>query len=75
MKKSREIGTVKVTVQTEKRLEAITILSYAIRDVAKALATGTKVEIKNNTFSGVEVGVSVDTDEKVAQTLIEREEP
>lgn len=63
------MGKIKVTVQTEDRLAAINNLSIAIRDVARALRTGTLVEIISNKIQG-DPAVSVDTEEEVAETKI-----
>jgi len=65
------MGNIKVTVQTEKRLNAINNLSEAIKHVAEALAIGTKVEITNNTLGG-NPAVSVDVEEDVSETIVEK---
>ena len=46
------MGQVKVTVQTEKRLEAINNLASAIKCVAMALSVGTQVNISDCKFTG-----------------------
>lgn len=66
------MGEIKVTVQTEERLKAINNLSIAIRKVAEALAAGTTVEIRDNTFQGGDPAISVDTGEEVSETKIEK---
>ena len=66
------MGNVKVTVQTEKRLNAINNLAEAIKHVAKALATGSRVEIINNTFNGGDPAVSVDVEEDILETIVEK---
>ncbi|KKM60024.1 hypothetical protein LCGC14_1545950 [marine sediment metagenome] len=59
---------IKVTVQTEKRLHAITMLASATEQLALALQAGTKVDIRNNTITGG--GIDIDTAEKVTRTEI-----
>jgi len=66
------MGNVKVTVQTEDRLKAINNLSEAIKCVAMALSTGTQVEISGNTFKGGNPAVSINTEEKVFETKVEK---
>ena len=66
------MGEVKVTIQTEKRLIAINNLSIAIRKVAEALASGTRVEIVDNVFHGGDPSILVDTDEEVIETKIKK---
>jgi len=61
---------IKVTVQTEKRLVAITNLSIAIKEVARALSQGTHVTVSDCTFVGSEIGVNIDSAEDVNETLI-----
>ena len=64
---------IKVTVQTEDRLQAITNLSAAIKAVAEALSVGTHVEISNNTFNGQGTAIKVDVAEVVNETIIKEE--
>jgi len=65
------MGQVKVTVQTEKRLVAISDLSEAIKHVAMALSHGTRVEIVNNTFEGGgDPAINIDATEDVTKTEI-----
>ena len=65
------MGNIKVTVQTEKRLNAINNLSEAVKLVAQALAVGTKVEVSNNIFNGGDPGLSINTQEGgVFETII-----
>ncbi len=66
------MGNIKVTVQTEKRLNAINNLSEAIKFVAKALDSGTRVEITDNVFKGGDPTVSVDAQEEVFETIVEK---
>lgn len=61
---------IKVTVQTEKRLAAITNLSIAIKEVAKALNQGTHVTISDCIINNSEVGVKIDAAEDVNETMI-----
>ena len=72
------MGEIKVTVQTEKLLQAINNLSIAIRDLAKALGLGTQVDIKDCTFTGLDPGaeamVVIETAEEVTETKIEKTE-
>jgi len=62
------MGNVQVTVQTEKRLAAITNLSIALMHTAMALSEGTHVSISGNTFNGGDPAVKIDTDESVTET-------
>ena len=64
------MGQIKVTVQTEKRLAAITNLSIAVKELAIALGVGTYVAISNNTFSGGDPAVIVETTEVVTKTEV-----
>ena len=64
------MGQIKVTVQTEKRLEAITALAMAIKHTAMALSTGTHVSIIDSTFNGGDPAVNIDTAEEVTKTEI-----
>ncbi len=67
----KQIGTVKVTVQTEHRLRAINALASAIETLAQALNSAPKVEIKNNLVaSDGGACISVDTAEQVNRTEI-----
>ena len=66
------MGEIKVTVQTEKRLIAINNLSIAVRKIAEALATGTTVMLTNNVFHGGDPAVSINTEEEVTETIIEK---
>lgn len=66
-------GQIKVTVQTEDRLQAIKSLSAAIDKVATALCACPQVVIKENVF--YERGVIIDTAEKVMRTEIIELEP
>ena len=65
------MGEIKVTVQTEKRLEAINNLAIAVKKIAEALASGTKVVIKDNIFNSGNPAVNIDSAEKIFETKIE----
>ena len=65
------MAEIKVTVQTEKRLNAINNLSQAIADVAKALSSGTHVTVNDCNFVNTDMGIQIETDEKVTETKIE----
>ena len=60
-------GKIQVTVQTERRLQAITELAQAINKLAGALNVGTQVMITDCRFSGA---VNIDTVEDVIETTI-----
>ena len=64
------MGQLKVTVQTEKRLAAISDLAEAVKHVAMALSTGTHVNIMDCVFNGGDPAVSIDTAEEVTKTEI-----
>jgi len=63
-------GKIQVTVQTEKRLRAITELAQAINKLADALKIATQVVVTDCQFSGHDVAVNVDTAEEVTETTI-----
>ena len=65
-------GQISVTVQTEKRMEAINNLSRAIRDVACALKNGPEVIVKNCTIKTPGTGIAIDTTSENMETKIER---
>jgi len=65
------MGTIKVTIQTEKRLNAINNLSEAVKYVAKALSSGTQVAISNCNFQGGDPALNIDTASVVNETKIE----
>ena len=64
------MGKVIVNVQTEERLKAINNLSEAIYETAKALNYGTHVTVSNCTISSPDIGISVNTAEKISKTEI-----
>ena len=64
------MGKIKITVQTEKRLKAITELSIAIRNVAEALNESVKVVVENCTFNNNDIGAQIDTQEDIKETKI-----
>ena len=63
-------GKIQVTVQTEKRLCAITELAQAINKLAGALSIGTHVAVTDCRFSGYNTAVNVDTAEEVTETTV-----
>jgi hypothetical protein len=68
------MGEIKVTVQTEKRLDVISNLAVAVKELSKALGIGTHVSLTNCTFSGGDPAVSIDTSEETTETIIEKTE-
>ena len=71
MKKGKgETGMVKVTVQREDRLRAITTLSEAIKFLAQALNTAPNVYVTNCSVTGSDVGIQIDTEDRVDRTQI-----
>lgn len=64
------MGKIQVTVQTEKRLNAINNLSKAIKHVAEALASGTHVTISDSIFNGGDPAVLIETEKDVNETII-----
>jgi len=63
-------GKISVTVQREDRLRAINNLSKAIERVAYALSVPVEVVVSGCNIKSAEVGVSIDTAEKVTKTQI-----
>jgi len=77
MKKEVKIGMVKVTIQREDRLKAITELCGAINKVAGALNQVPKVEIKDCSFDcsvNDEPIVVIDTSDDPLQTMVVKTE-
>jgi len=68
MKKQK--GEIRVTVQREDRLKAITELSKAIRQVAEALNQSPHVSIGNCVFKEMNTGILIDTETEVTRTEI-----
>jgi len=64
------MGNITVTVQTEKRLAAITSLAIAVKHLSKALAEGTHVLVQNCNISGSDIGLRIDTAESVTETKV-----
>ena len=64
------MGQVKVTVQTEKRLAAISDLAKAIKHTARALSLGTHASVVNCQFTGGDPAINIDTAEEVTKTEI-----
>jgi len=71
------MGTIKVTVQKENRIQVINELAKAIKQLALALTQETCVEIKDvkiyNNKSG-EPAIKIDTAEEVMKTYIKKED-
>ena len=63
-------GKIQVTVQTEKRLHAITELAQAVNKLAGALGIGTQVMVTDCQFSGHDIAISIDTAEEVTETTV-----
>ena len=62
---------IKVTVEREKRLKAITELSIAIRMVAEALSNNAQITISNNVINASDQpAISIDAEEDVNETMI-----
>ena len=70
--KEMKKGQISITVQTEKRMEAINNLSRAIADVAYALKSGPEVIIKDCTIKTSGTGISLDTTSDGVETKTER---
>ena len=66
------MSEIKVTVQTEKRMTAITNLAIAVKELSKALGVGTHVTISGCTIHGGEPAINIDTQEEVTETMIEK---
>jgi len=64
-------GQIKVTIQTEKRLKAISDLAEAIKHTAQALSLPTQVTISGCHFQNTETAISIDATEEVKETLIQ----
>lgn len=67
------MGTVKITVQTEERMEAITNMAKAIYELSRALGAGTHVVLSGFNIQNVANGpaVNIDTAEDVTETTVE----
>ena len=67
-------GQIRVTVQETDRLKAITQLSEAIVEVAKALSATPQIAITGCYIEGVKdgVGIKIDTTTDAMETTIER---
>jgi len=65
------MGTVKITIQTEKRLNAINNLSEAICTLASALDCPPIVQVSNCNFQGGDPALNIDTASEVDETKIE----
>jgi len=63
-------GKIQVTVQTEKRLHAITELAQAINKLAGALKVGMQVMVTDCQFSGQDIAINIDTAEEVTETTV-----
>jgi len=68
------MGQIKITVQTEQRMEAITNMAKAIYELSKALGVGTHVAISDCNFRNVANGpvINIDAAEKVTETTVEK---
>lgn len=64
------MGKITVTVQTEKRLKAISDLAEAVKLTARALQESVQVCIDNNTFTNNDPAISIDTAEEVKETIV-----
>ena len=65
-------GQISVTVQTERRLEAINNLSKAIADVARALKNGPEIIIKDCSIKTSGTGISLEATTDDIKTMIEK---
>lgn len=64
-------GQIKVTVQTEKRMEAINNMAMAINKLSDALTTGTRVHLTGCNFYNTEgSAVNIETLDEVTETLV-----
>lgn len=63
-------GKISVTVQREDRLKAIVSLSKAIERVAYSLSVPVEVVVSGCNIKSPEIGISIDTAEKVTKTMI-----
>ena len=68
---------IKVTVQREDRLKAISDLASAVKSLAEALNSSPHIDINHCTISGVgenSYAIKIDTVEEVNETMITKEE-
>ena len=65
---------IEVKVQTEKRMKAITNLSIAVMEVAKALNRPTEVHITECVFNDGDPAISIDSEQDVGETIIHKKE-
>ena len=66
------MGEIRITVQTEKRMTAISNLAIAVKELSRALGVGTHVNLTGCNFSGGDPAVNIDTHEDVTDTIIEK---
>ena len=66
------MGEIRITVQTEKRMTAISNLAIAVKELSRALGVGTHVSLTGCNFSGGDPAVNIDTHEDVTDTIIEK---
>ena len=69
--KESSMGKIEVTVQTEDRMQAISNLAIAIRDLADALNRGTQVVIKDCVFNCDNTAIYVKPSEDVTETIVQ----
>ena len=63
-------GSVRVTVQRENRLKAISDLAEAVKHVARALNNQTQVTVQGCTMYNANPGINIDASEDVERTEI-----
>ena len=65
-------GKIRVTIQTEDRMQAITELAQAINKLAGALSATPSVHITDSIFSTPDTAISIDTSPEVSETTVHR---
>ena len=61
---------IKVTIQTQERMEAINNISKAILNLSVALNVATEVNITGSHISNCETGILVDNSNEIKETII-----
>lgn len=54
------MGKIEIKIQTEERMRAITNLAIALKEVAKSLNRPPEINIKDCSFSNVDVGLKIE---------------
>ena len=65
------MGKIEIKIQTEERMKAISYLSEALRDTARALSATPQVNISNCHIEASDVGINIESlSEENTETII-----